>query len=62
MLFELEGRVSYNELERTLELGKLVTLVEGLLSQQEFPPMESLELKKFIEILHVAVRIIRRQG
>ncbi|KAJ5483187.1 hypothetical protein N7530_002433 [Penicillium desertorum] len=41
-MFELEGRVSYIELERTLEMGKLVTVVEGLFSQRKFPPVESL--------------------
>jgi serine/threonine protein kinase len=49
MLFELEtGRVPYNELERTLEMGKLVTVVEGLFSQQKFPPVESLAFGSII--------------
>jgi serine/threonine protein kinase len=43
MLFELETeRVPYNELERTLEMGKLVTVVERLFSQQKFPSVEAL--------------------
>lgn len=49
MLFELEtGRVPYNELERTLEMGKLVTVVEGLFSQQKSPPVESLAFGSII--------------
>lgn len=43
MLFELEtGRVPYHELEGTLEMGKLVEVVEQLFSQHIFPSVESL--------------------
>jgi hypothetical protein len=43
MLFELEiGRVPYSELEKTLEMGKLVADVEKLFSQRKFPPIQTL--------------------
>ncbi|KAJ5143810.1 uncharacterized protein N7515_002597 [Penicillium bovifimosum] len=59
---ELEtGRVPYNELERTLEMGKLVTVVEGLFPQQKFPPVETLAFGSSVEILHVAVGDFRQE-
>lgn len=49
MLFELEtGRVPYNELERTLEMGKLVATVERLFSEKKFPSVEMLVLGSII--------------
>jgi hypothetical protein len=43
MLFELEtGCVPYRELERTLEKGKLVTVVEEYFLQQKFLPLKTL--------------------
>ncbi|PLB45567.1 kinase-like protein [Aspergillus steynii IBT 23096] len=43
MLFELEtGNVPYHELEGTMEMGALVTVVEGLFSQQQFPSLKGL--------------------
>ncbi|CAG8384908.1 unnamed protein product [Penicillium salamii] len=43
MLFELEtSHVPYAELEKTMEMGRLVTVVERLFSQRKFPPVDSL--------------------
>lgn len=43
MLFELEtGRVPYSELENSLEMGELMTVVESLFSQNNFPSVEAL--------------------
>ncbi|KAJ5865213.1 uncharacterized protein N7529_007129 [Penicillium soppii] len=49
MLFELEtGRVPYSELERSLDMGKLVAVVEGLFSEQKFPPVDTLAFASVI--------------
>ncbi|KAJ5155650.1 hypothetical protein N7492_008453 [Penicillium capsulatum] len=49
MLFELEtGTVPYNELEKTLEMGKLVATVERLFSENNFPPVDNLVLGSII--------------
>ncbi|CAG8948113.1 unnamed protein product [Penicillium salamii] len=43
MLFELEtNHVPYAELEKTMEMGRLITVVERLFSQRKFPPVEGL--------------------
>ncbi|KAJ5800869.1 uncharacterized protein N7518_002937 [Penicillium psychrosexuale] len=43
MLFELEtGRVPYSELEGTMEMGSLITVVENLFAQRQFPSVETL--------------------
>lgn len=76
MLFELEtGRVPYSELERSLDTGELVAVIEGLFSQQKFPPIlwpsrpsflgaglaNISQWRKSVEILHVALGITRRK-
>ena len=49
MLFEIEtGRVPYYELEGNMEMGKLVTTVEGLFSQKKFPVVKKLVLGSII--------------
>ncbi|CAG8225329.1 unnamed protein product [Penicillium salamii] len=49
MLFELEtDHVPYAELEKTMEMGRLMTVVERLFSQRRFPPVESLALGSII--------------
>lgn len=78
MLFELEiGRVPYNELERSLETGKLWQLLRGCSQSRNshlwrvWPSdpyflvagiSNTLQIIKSIEILHIAVRIIRKRG
>lgn len=42
------GRVPYSELERSLHIGKLVAVVEGLISQQKFPPVDTLAFASVI--------------
>ncbi|KAJ5255392.1 hypothetical protein N7497_007123 [Penicillium chrysogenum] len=49
MLFELEtGCVPYHELERSLDMRKLVVVVEGLFSQDKFPPVDTLAFASVI--------------
>ncbi|KAF9252582.1 hypothetical protein DTO027I6_3028 [Penicillium roqueforti] len=49
MLFELEtGRVPYSELEGTMEMGNLITVVENLFAQRQFPSVETLALGSVI--------------
>ncbi|KXG46156.1 uncharacterized protein PGRI_050120 [Penicillium griseofulvum] len=43
MLFELEtGRVAYSELQDTLGMGRLMTVVGELFAKKKFPPVEML--------------------
>lgn len=57
MLFELEtGRVPDSELERSLDMGKLVAVVEGLFSQQKFPAISTGEaVGEWINLPQLAV-------
>jgi serine/threonine protein kinase len=49
MLFEVEtGKVPFHELEQTMEMGRLVTTVEGLLSEGNFPSVKNLTLGSII--------------
>ncbi|CAG8218956.1 unnamed protein product [Penicillium olsonii] len=49
MLFELEtGRVPYSELEKSLDMGKLMTVVEELFSEQKFPYVDTLSFASVI--------------
>ncbi|KAJ5407420.1 hypothetical protein N7465_008704 [Penicillium sp. CMV-2018d] len=49
MLFELEtGCVPYHELEKSLDIGKLVAVVEGLFSRHQFPPVDNLAFASVI--------------
>ncbi|KAJ9481676.1 hypothetical protein VN97_g11791 [Penicillium thymicola] len=49
MLFELEtGCVPYHELENSLDMGKLVAVVEGLFSRHQFPPVDNLAFASVI--------------
>lgn len=49
MLFELEiGRVPYSELEGTMEMGRLMAVVEELFAERKFPSVETLALGSVI--------------
>ena len=49
ILFELEtAHVPYSELEGTMEMGNLITVVENLFAQRQFPSVETLAFESVI--------------